>query len=55
MADDAEGRHVVRLACCHEALEVVPPGKSPTPVGERFLCRECHRDQVIVDSFEVEP
>ena len=48
-------RYVVRLACGHETLEVVPPGSPATPVGERFTCRECRREQRIIESFQVEP
>jgi hypothetical protein len=55
MTDDVESRHVVRLACGHEMLEVVGAGETPTPVGELFQCGECHRRQPIVETFEVEP
>ncbi len=55
MADEEAGRHVVRLACRHETLEVVPTTETPTPVGESFKCRECGRRQPIVESFRVEP
>jgi len=55
MADEIEGRHVVRLACGHETLEVVPTSEIPTPVGDWFTCVECHRRQPIVESFRVEP
>jgi hypothetical protein len=55
MKDAEEGRYVVRLACRHETLEVVPTDSAPTPVGESFSCRECGRSQRIVESFRVEP
>jgi len=55
MGDDEDGRYVVRLACRHETLEVVPADKDPTPVGESLACRECGRRQRIVESFRVEP
>jgi hypothetical protein len=52
---EEEGRYVVRLACGHETLEVVPTDRVPTPVGESFSCRECGRSQRIVESFRVDP
>jgi hypothetical protein len=55
MADNLESRHVVRLACGHETLQVVPANAAPAPVGEWFPCPECRRKQPIVESFEVEP
>jgi len=55
MADEEAGRYVVRLACRHETLEVVPTNETPTPVGESFKCRKCGRRQPIVESFQVEP
>jgi hypothetical protein len=55
MADEVESRHVVRLACGHEALQVVPTNESPAPVGDWFPCPECRRPQPIAESFEVEP
>lgn len=55
MAEPEEGRYVVRLACRHETLEVVPTDKVPTPVGESLACRECGRNQRIVESFRVDP
>jgi hypothetical protein len=54
--DDMEAdRYVVRLVCGHEALEVVGPGESATPVGAGYLCRECNRDQRVIESFRVDP
>ena len=55
MADEFEDRYVVRLACGHETLEVVPTAESSTPVGSWFRCDECHRKQPIVQSFQVDP
>ena len=55
MTDDVESRHVVRLACGHEALEVVRAGDTPAPVGAWFLCHECDQRRPIVETFEVEP
>lgn len=55
MADQTEDRYVVRLACGHETLELVPRGQNATPVGAWFACRECHREQRIAESFRVEP
>lgn len=55
MRDGEEGRYVVRFACRHEALEVVPPDEVPTPAGQSLFCRECGRRQRIVESFRVEP
>jgi hypothetical protein len=55
MADEEAGRYVVRLACGHETLEVVPPNQPPTPAGDWFACRECGRRQPIVESFQVDP
>ena len=55
VADEEDGRHVVRLACGHETLEVVPTDKTPTAVGESFSCCECGRSQRIVESFRVDP
>jgi len=55
MVDADEDRYVVRLACRHETLEVVPADKVPTPVGKLLSCRECGRSQRIVESFRVEP
>jgi hypothetical protein len=55
MTDEVEDRYVVRLACGHETLEVVTAGNTATPVGDRYACRECRRDQAIVESFRVEP
>jgi len=55
MTDAGETRHVVRLACGHEALQVVGATDAPAPVGERYACQECGRPQVIVETFEVEP
>ncbi len=55
MADEIEDRYVVRLACGHETLEVVPKIATATPVGQRLQCRECHRRQPIVESFQVAP
>jgi hypothetical protein len=55
MTDEEETRHVVRLACGHEALQVVRASERPAAAGELFLCQECGRDQPIVESFEVEP
>jgi hypothetical protein len=50
-----ESRHVVRLGCGHETLEVVPEDKTPTEVGDWFACNECGRRQQIVETFRVEP
>jgi hypothetical protein len=55
MADAEAGRYVVRLACRHETLEVVPNDEVPTPIGETMSCRECGRSQRVVESFRVEP
>jgi hypothetical protein len=55
MADEIEDRYVVRLACGHETLEVVPKVATATPVGQRLQCRECDRRQPIVESFQVAP
>jgi hypothetical protein len=55
MTDETEHRHVVRLACGHELLQVVRGSDPPAPVGDRLRCDECGRDQPIVESFEVEP
>ncbi|HVM67237.1 MAG TPA: hypothetical protein VMU14_20375 [Acidimicrobiales bacterium] len=55
MTDEVETRHVVRLACGHEALQVVAAGEAPTPVGEPFQCQECRRSQPIMETFEVDP
>jgi hypothetical protein len=55
MTDEAESRHVVRLACGHEALEVVRAGGTPTPVGNWFPCHECGQRKPIIETFEVAP
>ena len=55
MEKETESRYVVRLVCCHEALEVVPTGHTSTPVGDWFDCAECGRRQRIAESFWVEP
>jgi hypothetical protein len=55
MAEETESRYVVRLACGHETLEVVPTGHSSTPVGDWFDCTECGRTQRIGESFWIEP
>jgi hypothetical protein len=55
MADEVESRHVVRLACGHEALQVVTTDEGPARVGDWFPCPECRRTQPIAESFEVEP
>jgi hypothetical protein len=48
-------RYVVRLTCGHEALEVVEPSETATPVGDGYVCRECNRTQTVVESFRVDP
>jgi hypothetical protein len=55
MADVEEDRYVVRLACGHETLEIVPTEKVPTPEGESLSCHECGRARRIVESFRVDP
>ena len=55
MTETGETRHVVRLACGHEALQVVRGDQQPTPVGDRILCEECGRNQLVAESFEIEP
>jgi hypothetical protein len=55
MTDEGESRHVVRLACGHETLEVVRAGGTPTPVGDWFVCHECNERKPIVETFEVDP
>jgi hypothetical protein len=55
VTDEEDGRHVVRLACGHETLEVVSTDETPTAVGESFSCRECGRSRRIVESFRVDP
>jgi hypothetical protein len=55
MPEEPASRHVVRLACGHETLEVVATGQPPTPVGDWFECTECGRRQRVAESFLVEP
>ena len=55
MSDETHSRYVVRLACGHERLEVVPTGHVATPVGDLFDCTECGRRQRITESFEIDP